>query len=148
MNITNKLYDKFLRKSRLIFGNFKLTQSNSNACWSLCTNRNYWQSVPHNHIKTSTINSVFYLKVPKINGKYCGKILLYDDEKWNLYQPEPYELLIMPNYLVHDTEYHDTEEFRISLNFEICCTGNIDWDMLDWKSKIKSKLHNYKKIIY
>ena len=31
----------------------------------------------------------------------------------------PNELLIFPNDLIHDTTYHDTDDWRISLNFEI-----------------------------
>ena len=127
-NQTKKIYDKFLETSKLIFGNFTLSDSNKDCCWSLCTNKNYWCSVPHNHFTTSVINSVFYLKVPKHQDNYCGEILFFDNNEWKAYQPEPYELLIMPNYLLHDTEYHDTEDWRISLNFEIICNETINWD--------------------
>ena len=41
------------------------------------------------------------------------------DNKWIEYQPMPNELLIFPNDLIHDTTYHDTDDWRISLNFEI-----------------------------
>ena len=126
-NICKKIYQRFFETSEKIFGKITLDTKNSDACWSLCTNKDYWKSVPHHHIATSTINAVYYLQVPKVDEKYCGEILLFDNEKWEPYQPEPYELIIMPNYLVHDTKFHNTEEWRISLNFEITCTNNIEW---------------------
>ena len=118
-NSLNKMYDKILEKSRKIFHKVDLSDKNSRKCWSLCTNKNYWKSVPHNHINTSTINTVYYLQVPKVNGKLCGEIKFFHNQKWIDYQPQPNELLIFPNDLVHDTSFHDTEEWRISLNFEI-----------------------------
>jgi hypothetical protein len=129
--ITENIYEKFLKTSEKIFGDLILNQNNSRSCFCLCTNKNYWASVPHDHIRTSTINSVFYLRIPKINNQYCGKILFYDENVWKSYQPEPYEFLIMPNYLVHDTEFHETDEWRISLNFEIKTDNAIDWNMLN-----------------
>ena len=121
-DICKKLYEKFLQTSKDIFGNITLDSRNSDACYCLCTNKDYWESVPHDHLTTSTINAVYYLQVPKVNGEYCGKIrFLNNYGEWESYQPEPFEMLIMPNYLVHDTEYHDTEEWRISLNLEIIC---------------------------
>ena len=89
-------------------------------------------------------NSVYYLNVPYLWDNYeykpCGKILFYDrsESKWKSYQPEPYELLIMPNYLDHETEYHKTEEHRISLNFEIICDETINWDPNYFKRSDKS----------
>jgi hypothetical protein len=121
-NVCKNLYLNFLQTSKEIFGDIILDPKNSDACYSLCTNKDYWESVPHDHIETSTINAVYYVQIPKINGEYCGKILLLNDNnEWEKYQPEPFEMLIMPNYLVHDTEYHNTEEWRISLNMEIIC---------------------------
>ena len=118
-NVLEKMYDKILETTRRIFTKVELADNNSKKCWSLCTNKNYWESVPHNHINTSTVNSVFYLQVPQINGEFCGKIKFLSDNKWIEYQPMPNELLIFPNDLIHDTTYHDTEDWRISLNFEI-----------------------------
>ena len=47
------------------------------------------------------------------------------NDKWIDYQPKPNELLIIPNYLVHDTAFHNTEEWRISLNFEIVTNNKL-----------------------
>tara|TARA_B100000287_G_C20489696_1_gene724592 strand:- start:95 stop:631 length:537 start_codon:yes stop_codon:yes gene_type:complete len=118
-NITEILYKKFFKASENIFGRIDLHEGNSSQAWSLCTNKDYWESVPHDHKKSCTINAVYYLQIPKIDGKYCGMIRFLVDGEWRDYQPEPYELIIMPNHLKHDTTFHDTEEWRISLNFEI-----------------------------
>ena len=117
--ILKKIYDKILNTCESLFEKIDLSDNNSDKCWSLCTNKDYWESVPHDHIKTSTINTVYYLQVPKIDNQFCGMIRFLIDGKWNDYQPEPNELIIIPNDLVHDTTFHDTEEWRISLNFEI-----------------------------
>ena len=114
---TNKLYKKFLTTSYKIFGNFNLSNKNSDLCYILCTNKNTYKSVPHDHINTSTINSVYYLNVPNTT---C-EIKFLVNNKWISYQPSNYELLIFPNYLVHDTIKNDTKEWRISLNMEIIC---------------------------
>tara|TARA_Y100001968_G_scaffold33925_1_gene26066 strand:- start:1839 stop:2396 length:558 start_codon:yes stop_codon:yes gene_type:complete len=117
--ILKKMYNKMLSACESLFERIELSDNNSDKCWSLCTNKDYWKSVPHNHIRTSTINTVYYLQVPKIDNQFCGMIRFLIDGKWEDYQPKSNELIIMPNDLVHDTTFHDTEEWRISLNFEI-----------------------------
>ena len=119
---TKKLYNKFLSLSQKNFGPFNLLKNNSNKCWSLLTNRDNYASVTHDHIKTSIINSVYYLSVPEKKGN----IQFFIDEKWFNYQPEENELLILPNYLKHNTTKNDTEEWRIRINMEILCT--FDWN--------------------
>jgi len=126
-NVLNFLYKKSLEEVEKIFGNINLSKNNSTLCWALCTNKYCWKSVPHDHIKTSTVNLVYYLNIPKINNEYCGKIFFYHDKIWYGYQPECFELLIIPNYLIHDTEYHDTIDWRISINMEITCLNDINW---------------------
>lgn len=130
-NFCKKLYNKFLRTTTRIFGDIILDERNKTTCWSLCTNKDYWKSVVHNHVSSSSINAVFYLQVPKINDEYCGKIFLLNESNvWEEYQPEPFDFLIMPNYMYHDTEYHDTEEWRVSINLEIICKNEIDWSIV------------------
>ena len=74
------LYNSFVKKCHDIFGDFTLHEKNSNKCWSLCTNKNYWVSVVHDHIKTSTINAVYYVNVPKINNCYVGEFKYLNDK--------------------------------------------------------------------
>ena len=62
-----------------------------------------------------------YVIVPN----FCGKIRFLINDEWEDYQPKPNELLIIPNCLVHDTTFHNTEEWRISLNFEIITNNKL-----------------------
>lgn len=114
---TKTLYEKFLQLSRKNFGPFNLLKNNSTKCWSLLTNKDTYVSLPHDHIKTSVINSVYYLCVPEQKGK----IQFLINEKWIDYQPIEDELLIFPNFLTHNTTKNNTNEWRISINMEIMC---------------------------
>ena len=125
LNILKKMYDQILETCKNLFKEIDLADRNSTKCWSLCTNKDYWESVPHDHLETSTINTVYYLQIPKIDNHFCGMIRFLIDDKWIDYQPKPNELLIIPNYLVHDTAFHNTEEWRISLNFEIITNNKL-----------------------
>lgn len=116
-DFTKSLYVKYLKVAKKELGNFNLYDNNSNACWCLCTNIDVYKSVPHDHSKTSVINAVYYLNVPDTS---CA-IKFFKNNKWENYQPSNYELLIFPNYLVHDTEQNKTKEWRISINMEILC---------------------------
>lgn len=114
-----KIYDQFYRLCEYIFGKFTLSEKHDFRCCALMTNNEYWKFNPHNHIETSTINGVYYVNIPKINDNYCGRFMVQFENLWYSYQPEPFELLIMPNFLVHDIAHHDSNEWRVSLNMEI-----------------------------
>ena len=125
------LYDKMFNKCEALFGKLETTERNSSACWSLATNKEYWASVPHDHLKSSTINTTYYLNIPKLNGEYVGTFKYVNKQgAWVDYQTEPFELIIMPAYLVHDTGFHDTEEWRISINMEIITRNHVDFELL------------------
>ena len=125
LNILPKIYNKILETCKNLFKEIDLADRNSTKCWSLCTNKDYWESVPHDHLETSTINTVYYLQIPKIGNNFCGKIRFLINNEWEDYQPKPNELLIIPNCLVHDTTFHNTEEWRIILNFEIITNNKL-----------------------
>jgi hypothetical protein len=128
------LYQEMLGECQNIFGELNLSKYNSDACWSVCSNKHYWESVPHDHTKTAIINSVYYLNVPKVDGKYVGAFRYVNKQgEWAEYQPEPFELLIMPAYLTHDNGFHDTEEWRISVNMEIITQNHVDFTLLNIK---------------
>ena len=71
--ILKRIYNKILKKNREIFGRVDLDSHNTDQVHGLCTNKDCWESVPHNHIKTSTINAVYYLQVPKVSNQFVGK---------------------------------------------------------------------------
>ncbi len=113
----SNMYDKFLDECKSTLGEFKLFKHNSKDFHCLCTNKNYYASVPHDHMFSSTIVGVYYLNVPDNKGAILFKV----NDEWGSYQPSEKELLIFPSYLEHDTLKNDTEEWRISINMEILC---------------------------
>ena len=125
--VLSKIYQNFLEYSQNRFGKLDIIQEPE--MWALCTNKDNWKSVIHNHIETSTINAVYYLNIPQIDYKNVGEIKLLHNDKWYNYMPSENELLIFPNYLTHDTEYNKTEDFRVSINMEIKCNNDIDWNL-------------------
>ena len=125
--VLSKIYQNFLDYSQNRFG--KLDIIKEPEVWALCTNKDNWKSVVHNHIETSTINAVYYLNVPQINYKNVGDIKLLHNNKWYNYTPSENELIIFPNYLTHDTEYNKTDDFRVSINMEIKCNNDINWNL-------------------
>lgn len=112
-SITKKEYSK-------VFGDYKLLKENKNICWAYVRNKNDFDTCIHHHIKTSTINSVFYLNVP---SKKTGGITFYRniDNKFLTYYPNDFDLIIFPNYLLHEPEKSESEEYRIAINMEIIC---------------------------
>ena len=125
--VLSKIYQNFLDYSQNRFG--KLDIIKEPEMWALCTNKDNWKSVVHNHIETSTINAVYYLNIPQINYKNVGDIKLLHNNKWYNYTPSENELIIFPNYLTHDTEYNKTDDFRVSINMEIKCNNEINWSL-------------------
>ena len=125
--ILSKIYQNFLEYSQNRFGKLDIIQEPE--MWALCTNKDNWKSVIHNHIETSTINAVYYLNIPQIDYKNVGDIKLLHNDIWYNYTPSENELLIFPNYLTHDTEYNKTDDFRVSINMEIKCNNDIDWNL-------------------
>jgi hypothetical protein len=121
-NLVKYLYNIFLNKCEDLFGKLELSCRNRKVAWALVTNKNEHRGNIHNHIKTSTINSVYYLNVPL--NKSCG-IGFYDDNNKAIYthQPANDELIIFPNYLKHKTLVSNTEEYRIAINLEIICNN-------------------------
>ena len=125
--ILSKIYQNFLEYSQNRFGKLDIIQEPE--MWALCTNKDNWKSVIHNHIETSTINAVYYLNIPQIDYKNVGDIKLLHNDIWYNYTPSENELLIFPNYLTHDTEYNKTDDFRVSINMEIKCNNDINWNL-------------------
>jgi len=86
--------------------------------WAYCTNRHNIYYVFHNHIKTSTINSVYYVNVPDCPG---GELDFELNGKFYSFKPKQFDLIIMPNYLNHAPRQPLTDEYRISINLELFC---------------------------
>ena len=125
--VLSKIYQNFLEYSQNRFGKLDIIQEPE--MWALCTNKDNCKSVIHNHVNTSTINAVYYLNIPQVNFKNVGDIKLLHENKWYNYTPSENELIIFPNYLTHDTEYNKTDDFRVSINMEIKCNNDINWNL-------------------
>jgi len=136
-DLINGLYDKFYRVAQQLF-NFTVSNRSKRISWTCITNNKYYDFVPHNHIKSSTINAVYYLNIPKVNKKLSGPIKFKVDNKWIHYQPDNNELIFFPNYLIHDATKHNSKEWRISINMEILCREDKDYivQILDNKDKL------------
>lgn len=119
------LYSNFLNSTVNFFGELKLKKNNSNICWSYSSNNiDHGPGMIHNHIKTSTINSVYYLNIPKSATIKNGSIQFFLNQKTFSYLPKDFDLIIFPNYLDHKINYLNDPEYRISINMEILCLEN------------------------
>ena len=120
----DNLYQHALNKISLMF-NFKLLDSNSRDCWAYVLNKGSSRNGIHNHNRTSVINMVYYLYVPKSKDYRDGAIAIYENENENselfCYRPRTGDLLVMPNWLLHNPLITHCEEYRISINMEIMC---------------------------
>ena len=98
--------------------------------FSYSTNKDNCGEIPgriHNHVKTSTINSVFYLNVPSTITIEKGSISFFMNDEIFTYKPNNDDFLIFPDYLDHGiNNYKDDEEWRISINMEIICSESSD----------------------
>lgn len=122
-SILNGLYYRFLYKTQKVLGPFNLSEKNSNTCWAYMTNKDHYIGGIHDHMRSSTINGVYYLNVPKTEDEKEGIITFFDDNDKELfwYKPRNNDLIIMPNFLKHEPKPISTEEYRVSINMEILC---------------------------
>jgi hypothetical protein len=120
-----KLYSKFFESALNFFGELKIHQNNSSMCWSYSSNNvDHGMGLIHNHIDTSTINSVYYLNVPDSATEENGSIQFFLDDNTFSYRPNNFDIVLFPNYLDHKINFLDDPEYRISINMEIICEEN------------------------
>lgn len=121
-NFFKNLYHKFTLISKELFGNFEILSSNNQMCWSYASNKfDHGPGNIHNHLNSSTINSVYYLNVPQSATIKNGSITFFMNQENFSYRPKNGDLLLFPNYLNHKINFLDDEEYRISINMEIKC---------------------------
>lgn len=117
----NKLYNSFFSICLKMFGPFTLSKLYSSRCWANVYNKNNYRSNMHHHLRTSTINAVFYLKMPGEDG---GISLMYNEQKF-LFLPDELELIIMPSWMPHEPMPHNSLQNRIAINMEIACNEGV-----------------------
>lgn len=123
------IYQKVLDIADDLFGGLQLLENNKRTCWGYVTNKDFYRGGIHAHIRSSVINSVYYLQVPETKSYREGGISFYngEDQEVFCYKPKVGDLLIFPNYLKHQPHQSHTEDFRIAINMEIMCAP-VDWD--------------------
>lgn len=120
------LYNFFFNTVINLFGNVKLSPTHKTWCWANVYNKESFRTNAHNHIKTSSINSVYYLKMPKDVGDDEGGLNLYPPGLEPIqFQPDEGDLLIMPNNTIHEPLLHNSMDYRISVNMEMCIESNV-----------------------
>jgi len=118
-----ELYEKFYNFCEKTF-TFTPKTNSSNTCWVYISDKNDFKEVWHNHLNTSTINSVYYLNIPE------NDYVTIDFElNGNIYtrKVNDYDLIIFPNYLNHKPNRCYKDGYRISINMEIICNESSEY---------------------
>ena len=124
----DELYAKFFDTACNFFGKFNILPNNSRMCWSYSSNNvDHGPGMIHNHIHTSTVNSVYYLNVPSSATEDNGSIQFFLNDQTFSYKPNNFDLVVFPNYLNHKINYLNDPEYRISINMEILCKEDPDF---------------------
>jgi len=119
----DSLYSEFFDIASKELGPLELESDNIRICWGYVTNKNFYKGGIHHHKRTSTINAVYYLAVPSTDTEMEGSISFYNDLRKEIYniKPKPGDLVMFPNYLLHQPHQSFTDDYRISVNMEIIC---------------------------
>ena len=117
----DRLYDQLLIKAQELFGPFTLADDNRRQPWAYVTNLAHYLGGIHEHRQTSTINAVYYLWVPETQQHRHGAICFYNDDLVETYclKPSTGDLVVFPNYLLHQPLDCPTVDYRVSINLEI-----------------------------
>lgn len=123
----SKLYNTFENICKNIFEDLPVAEVNRRLCWANVYNKDTYRSNLHHHLRTSTINGVFYLKIPD-DGKEnsSGLRVITKDHLDTIFVPEELDLVIMPSWMLHEPLSHNSNENRIAINMEIACKRSID----------------------
>lgn len=116
---TNELYDTFISLCKKNLNSFTIN-SLKFGTWCCLSDKNNNIHQWHNHIKTGTIIGVLYLKIPDLE-KNGIDFKLPNNDIYETYNPNPFDLLIFPNYLDHRPHGSKTNKKRISINIELQC---------------------------
>jgi len=134
-NFIKKLYEKFILTSKKTLNTFSIHENNSEQAWTYCTNQDDIHHVWHNHINTSTINSVYYLQVPNCGG---GQLEIQYKNKRFDFHPKEYDFIIFPDFLDHAPRRPYCKEYRISINLELLCNEDSEKIFSNILNNIKS----------
>jgi hypothetical protein len=118
-----KVYNTFFSIVSDTFGPFNLSTKQRNYCWANVYNKDTYRSNLHHHLRTSSVNGIFYVNIPsKTDG---GLRLVYEDQD-TIFIPENLDLIIMPSWLPHEPMPVDSLQNRVSINMEIATIESVD----------------------
>jgi len=122
-----KLYNYFFNVVTEVFGPIDIASKHKSWCWANVYNRDTFKTNLHNHIRTSSINAIYYLKIPQDILEDEGGLIIAKNkmEEPLMFMPDEGDLLIMPNYVYHEPQMHSSLDYRIAINMEICISGNV-----------------------
>ena len=118
-----RLYNTFFHIVTQLFGPFNLSIKQRNYCWANVYNKDTYRSNLHHHLRTSSVNAIFYLNIPTDNE---GGLRLLFEEQELIYMPDQLELLIMPSWMLHEPLPVTCEQNRIAINMEISTIEDVD----------------------
>lgn len=118
------LYNTCFAIVKDLFGPFTLSVKQKNCCWANVYNKDGYNgkgfiSNMHHHLRTSTINLVYYLNIPNDEEKNTGGLMILHENREYIFYPDNMDLLIMPSWLPHEPLPHRSPENRIAINMEI-----------------------------
>ena len=112
---TNTIKNKFLKviKDKFwvsdLLGEFKT--------WIYVQNNQYYSSVWHNHVTSSTINAVYYINPPETGGE----LELMMNAQVYKFKPRINYLYLFPYWMEHRPAVQESSDWRISVNIEYLC---------------------------
>lgn len=122
------LYNIFYSLAEELFSPFTLSTRQQHRCWANVYNtagycNAEYVSNMHHHLRTSSINGIFYLNVPTLDSSTTeGGLKILHEEKEFIFLPDSLDLVIMPSWMPHEPLIHSSSEYRIAINMEIATT--------------------------
>jgi len=121
-----ELYRQFFNIATTVFGPLSLSPRHKQWCWANVYNKDSFRTNMHHHTNTSSINAVYYLKIPNnIPTTEGGLSIISNNSNLVLFLPEEGDLIIMPADTLHEPQYHSSLDFRIAINMEITTTNHV-----------------------
>jgi hypothetical protein len=112
---TNTIKNKFLK---VIEDKFRVSNQLSEIkTWIYVQNNQYYNSVWHNHVTTSTINAVYYINPPEVGGE----LELTMNAQSYKFKPQINYLYLFPYWMEHRPVVQESPDWRISVNIEYLC---------------------------
>lgn len=112
----SKIYNDFLKICEMSFDNLQVSPNNKSVCWAYVQNKEKFNSVWHNHKRTTSVNAVWYPKVPDSTGT----LSIRDGEGVTEIQIREGFVYFWPYWLDHkpNPQKH-SNDWRVSINIEL-----------------------------